>query len=228
MELWCRWKTRRGEAWLSRHNASMSENFITKNGEAKVIEALKSSHSLNEALVKLGRTPGGKASNLLKAFAIERNIPLPEKDPEVDKATHKRCAHCKRVKTHEEFNRRGETGRQPKCRPCDQKLAMERYYDGYGERVLEMKRKRRYDNAQAVLTHLGGKQCIDCGIDDVRVLEFDHVRGTKVKNVSQMYDYSLKTIFEEIEKCEVRCANCHRIKTCAQLGWARGLVAEID
>jgi hypothetical protein len=31
--------------------------------------------------------------------------------------------------------------------------------------------------------------------------------------------YSWSKILEEIEKCDVRCANCHRRRTAKQLGW---------
>ena len=57
--------------------------------------------------------------------------------------------------------------------------------------------------------------CIDCGEKDILVLEFDHVVGNKSMNISEMRSglYSLKKIAEEIAKCEVRCANCHRRKT---------------
>ena len=57
--------------------------------------------------------------------------------------------------------------------------------------------------------------CVDCGISNPIILEFDHVRGSKVNNVADMVNqsYSLATIKEEIRKCEVRCANCHRIQT---------------
>lgn len=57
--------------------------------------------------------------------------------------------------------------------------------------------------------------CVDCGVSNPIILEFDHVRGSKVNNIADMVNqsYSLTTIKEEIRKCEVRCANCHRIKT---------------
>ena len=58
------------------------------------------------------------------------------------------------------------------------------------------------------LTH---SRCVDCGIADPLILEFDHI-GTKRLSVSKLaWDgYSLKTIAREIEQCEVRCCNCHR------------------
>jgi hypothetical protein len=56
--------------------------------------------------------------------------------------------------------------------------------------------------------------CIDCGETDPVVLDFDHVRGIKRKAVALMIkDFSWENIQLEIEKCEVRCANCHRRKT---------------
>lgn len=64
-------------------------------------------------------------------------------------------------------------------------------------------------------------KCIDCGITDDRVLEFDHVSGDKVAGVKRLADglASLERLKTEIRKCEVRCCNCHRIKTQEQLGW---------
>ena len=57
--------------------------------------------------------------------------------------------------------------------------------------------------------------CIDCGIADWRVLDYDHVKGNKVSNVNLMTKsrVRLSAILEEISKCEVRCSNCHRIRT---------------
>ena len=52
------------------------------------------------------------------------------------------------------------------------------------------------------------------------VLDFDHVRGKKRKAVSRMIGegYGLIAISEEMAKCEVRCANCHRRKTAKTCG----------
>lgn len=54
--------------------------------------------------------------------------------------------------------------------------------------------------------------CVDCGESDTIVLEFDHVRGEKIDSICKMSadSRSIDSIKKEIEKCEVRCANCHR------------------
>lgn len=56
--------------------------------------------------------------------------------------------------------------------------------------------------------------CADCGYNENPVaLDFDHVRGVKLKPVSQMMSHGLEDILREIDKCDVVCANCHRIRT---------------
>ena len=56
--------------------------------------------------------------------------------------------------------------------------------------------------------------CTDCGESNPIVLDFDHLKYKKY-NVSRMIHdgFSWKAIKKEIEKCEVVCANCHRIRT---------------
>jgi hypothetical protein len=61
---------------------------------------------------------------------------------------------------------------------------------------------------------LSKNSCVDCGENDIRVLDFDHEKG-KFMGISQMVRncYSVEAIKGEIEKCKIRCANCHRIMT---------------
>jgi hypothetical protein len=56
---------------------------------------------------------------------------------------------------------------------------------------------------------------VDCGESDPIVLEFDHIRGKKVGDVSTLAGqaFSWHKLSAEIAKCEVRCANCHRRRT---------------
>lgn len=53
--------------------------------------------------------------------------------------------------------------------------------------------------------------CQMCGYSrHPRALQFDHLRD-KLGNVSDLVrsDYGEKTVWAEIEKCQVLCANCH-------------------
>ena len=85
-------------------------------------------------------------------------------------------------------------------------------------------KKRNYAFLWRYLKMFG--KCVDCGITDDRVLEFDHINGDKVSGVKRLADSlaSLNRIKTEMRKCEVRCCNCHRIKTQIQLGWRKDWV----
>ena len=78
----------------------------------------------------------------------------------------------------------------------------------------------RNRNALFVFHYLSSRPCVDCGETDPVVLDFDHVRGVKRKNISRMLSstHSLAAISAEIEKCDVRCANCHRRVTAKRGG----------
>ncbi len=56
--------------------------------------------------------------------------------------------------------------------------------------------------------------CFDCGVSNHIVLDFDHLRDKKYIISRMVHDgFSWKAIKREIEKCQVVCANCHRIRT---------------
>lgn len=56
--------------------------------------------------------------------------------------------------------------------------------------------------------------CFDCGYNaDAVALDFDHVQGEKSSPIGAGGTRKWSTILAEIDKCVVRCANCHRIKT---------------
>lgn len=72
----------------------------------------------------------------------------------------------------------------------------------------------RMRNLSFIATMKMASGCIDCGYnEDPVALDFDHVNGIKYKAISQMKNSSLETLSDEMDKCVVRCANCHRIKT---------------
>ena len=100
------------------------------------------------------------------------------------------------------------------------------YYKNNQERLKKRHKDRRQNlrarNRKYVAEYLAKNPCVDCGEDDPIILEFDHVRGKKLTHVTKLArdNASLKRLDEEIAKCEVRCANCHRIKTHETL-WAK-------
>jgi hypothetical protein len=58
--------------------------------------------------------------------------------------------------------------------------------------------------------------CADCRVQyPPYVMDFDHVRGEKLFNVSAAPAIvpNLDKIREEIAKCDLVCSNCHRIRT---------------
>jgi hypothetical protein len=62
--------------------------------------------------------------------------------------------------------------------------------------------------------------CTDCGYNYPAVcMDFDHVRGTKVANVAALCSQgiSLEKIDAELAKCELVCANCHRLRTASRV-----------
>jgi len=90
----------------------------------------------------------------------------------------------------------------------------------YREDLYKAQKRHRIKVRKEVLNFLSDKCCLDCGEKDPIVLDFDHIdQKNKFKNVSRMLGghYSWKSVLTEINKCEIRCANCHRRKTYIQL-----------
>lgn len=137
------------------------------------------------------------------------------------------CSACKIEKPITEYHKqsKNKSGYQGHCKECTTISAMARYNlkkDEIKKRTVENNNKLRDRNYSFIFRYLRmfGK-CVDCGHTDIRVLEFDHVRGKKYKGVKRMIsDFaSINAIKNEIRKCEIRCCNCHRIKTQDTLGW---------
>lgn len=60
--------------------------------------------------------------------------------------------------------------------------------------------------------------CVDCGYNaHSAALDFDHLPGTtKVRDIKSGQHLGWLALLTEIAKCEVVCANCHRIRTAAR------------
>lgn len=135
----------------------------------------------------------------------------------------KTCKKCNLEKSLDAFNKRGE-GYQPWCRNC-QSGAHKEYYEenqtARKEQIRFRKNAQREINRAYVVDYLQQHPCVDCGDSRLLVLQFDHVHGQKAGDVGNMVGqgYKLSTVIAEIEKCEVRCANCHTIVTANRAGW---------
>jgi Asp/Glu/hydantoin racemase len=84
----------------------------------------------------------------------------------------------------------------------------------YKKSIYTSKKRRLKIIQEIVFNYLSLNPCVDCGITDVVVLEFDH-KSNKEFNIGEAIKQgtSHKRILNEITKCEVRCANCHKRKT---------------
>ena len=67
--------------------------------------------------------------------------------------------------------------------------------------------------------------CKDCNVKfPPECMDFDHVEDNKLYNVSGLRGFgSFKKLKEEIAKCEIVCANCHRIRTKKRLDALKGI-----
>jgi len=79
----------------------------------------------------------------------------------------------------------------------------------------EANRLRRVAIREFMTEYMADKCCVDCGIDNPVVLDFHHKPGVE-KNFkiadALHYRVGLGSLQAELEKCEVLCANCHRIR----------------
>jgi hypothetical protein len=127
------------------------------------------------------------------------------------------CSGCKEAKNEEDFNKHGAK-RQTFCRPCDNKKAREYY-------ALNKEKQKKQINAAKKLRKKAlsswlrelkeASPCADCDkFFPWYVMDFDHLNN-KVANVTDMISnvVTKQKLMEEIAKCELVCANCHRIRT---------------
>ena len=116
----------------------------------------------------------------------------PDRVKEVSKAFRERHGHKRRI---ESGCRRGQT-----------------YYQGRKEFLLEKANKVRKENKQWAVDFLGGI-CSRCQIAYPLVCyDFHHKDpGEKDHSPTRLLQGSRKKLQEEILKCELVCANCHRL-----------------
>ena len=60
------------------------------------------------------------------------------------------------------------------------------------------------------------------------MLEFDHLRDKRFEISAALHGRNWQAILDEIEKCEVVCANCHRRRTARRRGTVRAILTQVD
>ncbi len=139
----------------------------------------------------------------------------------------KKCYRCKVEKAESEFSshKGKKDGLQSSCKACSTTYARQHYKkeEVKEKHLLSVNERRKIvvqANRELVLEYLQSHPCVDCGEADPIVLEFDHQRDKRM-GVSRLIagGYPAQTVLDEIAKCEVRCANCHRRKTARDQGW---------
>jgi hypothetical protein len=146
------------------------------------------------------------------------------------------CRVCDESKPLAEFPYRSlrRQTRQWICLLCQREYTNEWYSRNRKRQIAKAKVRSLHAESELkyrVREYLLDHPCVDCGQSDVAVLDFDHLRDKRA-NVSTLVrsGVSWDSLVDEIAKCEVRCANCHRRRTARNGGYYRTLatIARID
>lgn len=126
------------------------------------------------------------------------------------------CNKCSRDLDDSAFcMKRGKLNTQ--CRDCVAKYYKTYVNDSPTRREKMKKHFSKYKQSvkEYVRSLKEGKPCVDCGgVFHFAAMDFDHLPGfTKSCTVSLMASASRETVDREVAKCELVCANCHRVRT---------------
>ncbi len=132
----------------------------------------------------------------------------------------KECSKCRQTKPLDEFPWRDKSNgkKHSRCLACKKIESRSHYLNNKSrykdQQKVWLEKKREISNLLYCM-YLTENPCKDCNESNILVLEPDHVRGEKKLDISDMLKrgYIWKDILVELEKCEIVCANCHRIRT---------------
>lgn len=135
------------------------------------------------------------------------------------------CKKCQTELDNEAFSKdkSRRDGLSDICKPCAAKKFSKwsKAKPSTRRKNAEWKKARVSQNRWNYVQLMRGKSCVDCGYDNILALVWDHVRGEKIKGVASMVTDGSpwNKILEEIDKCELRCHNCHAIVTAQRGNW---------
>ncbi len=147
------------------------------------------------------------------------------------------CTKCSLEKDESDyFVKDKKTGRlHAQCKACYKEIRKAyyaehylKYGDAYKERAKLRRAKVKRNLQINLMAYLEDKACRICGESDIRTLEFDHLDSTTKRfGIATAITDGRKwsDVLEEIERCQILCANCHKKRTATQYGWfkAQGL-----
>lgn len=133
------------------------------------------------------------------------------------------CKACQIDKPLSEYYQRknamGGTTPYTKCKPCHGAMTQawrEQHPDWKARRQPRSELREKHADKYAFVAKAKAVPCMDCKNSfPQECMDFDHVRGEKLGNIAVMIWKNAPTqrVREEMEKCELICANCHRIRT---------------
>ena len=143
----------------------------------------------------------------------------------------RKCYRCHELKPAHEFSwRRKHKGQRDSfCKPCRKAYGREHYLankERYIAQAAAVKERLNRERTAWLVEYFKTNPCVDCSEDDPVVLEFDHLRDKSFDIGGKLTTRPWKDILEEIKKCDVVCANCHRRRTARRRGSLRALLAQ--
>lgn len=141
-----------------------------------------------------------------------------------------RCSTCGAIRPPGDyaFANRSKGRLSYVCRECQAAHRRAHYLANkhdYVRHEVARQRRRRERNQRLLMEYLRTHACIDCGNANPVVLEFDHRDDAKKEAIiSQLIvRKAWPQVLAEIDKCDVRCVNCHRRRTATQFRWKKAL-----
>lgn len=99
--------------------------------------------------------------------------------------------------------------------PEKQRAYLKRHYEANKRRYHESSKRFKRSTVEEVRALKESKPCFDCGLwYPYYVMQFDHVRGEKKFAIAKIHNsVGRKRLEEELDKCDLVCANCHAVRT---------------
>lgn len=136
------------------------------------------------------------------------------------------CSQCKEDKplTKDFFNTKDKLGKKFRtdCKECQNLKQTECYQkkrEYYKQCTKTYRKKLRADNQKLLWEYFRNNPCKMCGETNPVVLELDHLHDKKYNVSDIIFCHTWESVLEEISKCQVLCANCHKKKTAKDFGW---------